>query len=107
MTHDVTFSSASGTAGTTSKTIFKLRVLSFYFVPKGHGEPPLGGSTINARLKLNALSLQTTSFNSRSDESTRRWLTSVHKTAGHRSLSTISKVNSHQVALPMSWRKPV
>ncbi|KXG91429.1 hypothetical protein HMPREF3232_00027 [Fannyhessea vaginae] len=35
-------SSASGTkAGTTSKTIFKLRVLSFYFCPKGHGEPPL------------------------------------------------------------------
>jgi len=23
------------------KTIFKLRVLSFYFCPKGHGEPPL------------------------------------------------------------------
>lgn len=35
-------SSALGTkAGTTSNTYFKLRVLIFYFCPKGHGEPPL------------------------------------------------------------------
>ena len=27
--------------GQLQKTIFKLRVLSFYFCPKGHGEPPL------------------------------------------------------------------
>lgn len=35
-------SSASGTkAGTTLKTFFKLRALSFCFCPKGHSEPPL------------------------------------------------------------------
>ena len=35
-------SSASGTkAGTTSKTFFKLRALSFCFCPKGRGGPPL------------------------------------------------------------------
>lgn len=35
-------SSASGTkAGTTLKTFFKLRALSFCFCPKGHGGPPL------------------------------------------------------------------
>ena len=34
--------SASGTkAGTTLKTFFKLRALSFCFCPKGHSEPPL------------------------------------------------------------------
>lgn len=35
-------SSALGTkAGTTLKTFFKLRALSFCFCPKGHSEPPL------------------------------------------------------------------
>lgn len=98
-------SSASGTkAGTTLKTFFKLRTLSFCFCPKGRGEPPLEARYRRKRPFRNSTALLPASRQLQSQMIGRGRLPTRFQIRRSGDCAADRERESYQAACPMSRR---